>query len=126
MSKAFFEEVLTLETVQEHFESWRTSRSSRRDPIPEHLWQAAVRLCRYHLVSHISRRLRLSHSELKKRTLRESSPRPDFLSINLTPPATPVAYGWHMECQRADGARMCISGQSVLPDIATLLGRFLS
>ncbi len=126
MSNAFFEEVLTLETVQEHFESWRASRSSKRDPIPEHLWQSAIRLCRYHLVSHVSKRLRLSHSELKKRTLQESSSRPDFLPINLHSPATSAAYGWQVECKRADGARLRISGQSVLPDIATLLGRFLS
>ncbi len=38
MSNAFIDEVLTLENVQEHFKSWRASRSSKRDPIPEHLW----------------------------------------------------------------------------------------
>jgi hypothetical protein len=58
---------LTLEAVKQRFEAWRSSRSSRRESIPQHLWQAATGLCREHSISCVSQQLRLSYVDLKKR-----------------------------------------------------------
>lgn len=56
----------TLEEIQEQFIAWRSSRS-RRESIPDGLWEAAVRLAEDYSIGRISRVLRLSHSDLKRR-----------------------------------------------------------
>ena len=60
--------------LQERFGRWRTSRGAGPEPIPPKLWEAAVKLCRTHGVSRVSRWLRLHHTTLKKRLGRRSSP----------------------------------------------------
>ena len=44
MNNPAINNTLTLESVQEQFEAWRLSRT-KREPIPETLWEAAVKLC---------------------------------------------------------------------------------
>lgn len=39
------DQTLTLESVKEQFKAWRAGKTGR-EPIPEHLWAAAARLCR--------------------------------------------------------------------------------
>ena len=56
-----------LESVQYQFEKWREARKSSREPIPENLWAAAIRLCNQHSINHVSRALHLSYTTLKKR-----------------------------------------------------------
>ena len=56
----------TLEEIREQFISWRSSRS-RREPIPEALWESAVSLAGEHSIGRICRVLSLSHSDLKRR-----------------------------------------------------------
>jgi hypothetical protein len=51
---------------QHPFENWR-ARKGGREPIPTHLWAAAVRLCRDYPLTQVSRELRLSFYDLKKR-----------------------------------------------------------
>ncbi|MDO8746266.1 MAG: hypothetical protein Q7J70_01220, partial [Thermodesulfovibrionales bacterium] len=54
----------TLESVQQQFTDWRASRHSKREHIPDRLWQAAVQLCNVHSVNHVSRSLQLSYTAL--------------------------------------------------------------
>ena len=61
--------------LQERFGRWRTNKGAGPEPIPPKLWEAAVKLCRTHGVSRVSRWLRLHHTTLKKRLGRRSAPR---------------------------------------------------
>ena len=56
-----------LESVQYQFEKWRDTRKSLREPIPENLWAAAIRLCNQYSINHVSRSLHLSYTTLKKK-----------------------------------------------------------
>lgn len=56
-----------LESVRYQFEKWRETRKSPREPIPENLWAAAARLRNQYPISHISKALRLNHTDLKNR-----------------------------------------------------------
>ena len=60
--------------LQDRFDRWRTNKGAGPEPIPSKLWEAAVKLCRTHGVSRVSRWLRLHHTTLKKRLGRRSSP----------------------------------------------------
>ncbi len=112
---------VALEAVQRRFEAWRASRT-KRGPIPEPLWEAAVRLCGHYRITHVCRSLRLSFTELKKRLAR-SNPEPvQFMQLD----SGYFTSSWHMECERPDGARLRFSGNGQVPPIDHLLVRFLS
>ena len=112
----------TLERVQRQFELWRSERSSRREPIPEHLWQAAAELCREHSISRVSRQLHLSYAELKKQIAEDDPPPVGFMEIDLD--LSPSR--WQIECARSDGSQLRISGNGQPPAIKTVLRSFLS
>ena len=82
----------TISEVKEQFKIWRRTRKSPR-PIPEKLWAAAVSLTANHSISQIAKELVLDYSALKKRVLikkKDSTARmnpPDFIELNLEPPA---------------------------------------
>lgn len=111
-----------IKCVQEQFENWRSSRNGKREPIPQQLWQAAVELCNLHGITQVSRSLRLSYVELKKRVLPPTpATPPTFMEFD----ASCLASQWHLSCHRPDGARLQVSGSGRLPDIANMLGVFL-
>ena len=60
---------------RERFGRWRANKGAGPEPIPPKLWEAAVKLCRTHGVSRVSRWLRLHHTTLKKRLGRRTAPR---------------------------------------------------
>jgi hypothetical protein len=111
-----------LETIQKQFESWRSSRTKKREPIPGHLWQAAAGLCREYSIAQVSRELRLSYTDLKKKIQKDDSVSPRFVEIDTT------AFGsqWQIECDRSDGSRLRLTGNSRMPEIEGLLRSFLS
>ena len=109
----------TLESVQEQFKAWRAGKAGR-EPIPEHLWEAAARLCREHPRTRVSRVLRLSFNDLKKH-LPERAP-VQFTELDIRPLTGP----WQIECQRPDGARLRLSSSSPLPDLGGLVRDFLA
>jgi hypothetical protein len=80
-----------LSEVKEQFKKWRRTRTSPR-PMPEKLWQAAVRLCTHHSISQISRELIVDYSTLKKRVLNKKKntvtkvSRPDFIELDFGAP----------------------------------------
>ena len=108
----------TLESVQDQFKAWRAGKAGR-EPIPEHLWAAAARLCREHPLTRVSRVLRLSFNDLKKH-LPERAP-VQFTELDIRPSTSP----WEIECQRPDGARLRLSSSGPLPDLSGLLQGFL-
>ncbi|MBW2610932.1 MAG: hypothetical protein JRE12_01020 [Deltaproteobacteria bacterium] len=113
-----------LSAVKEQFENWRSNRISNREPIPQPLWQSAADLCRAHGITHVSRTLRLSYAELKKRVspAEPAATAPEFMELDIGC----FAGQWHLECDRADGARLRLSGSVQMPHIENMLGAFLS
>jgi len=116
----------TLESVQQQFTDWRASRHSKREHIPDRLWQAAVQLCKVHSVNHVSRSLQLSYTALRERLAcnqiaKEKSVQ--FLRLEMD---SPYSVQWQMECFRADGGRLHVSATGALPSLGELLQGFWS
>lgn len=57
----------TLDEVRNQLESWRKTKRNHREPVPKDLWQAAAELARKHSINTVSKALRLSYADLKKR-----------------------------------------------------------
>jgi hypothetical protein len=91
----------TLESVQQQFTDWRASRSSKREQIPQRLWQAAVRLCQVHSINHVSRSLRLSYTALKKRLPGVQSTKEKSVQFLQVEVGNPCSVQWQVECIRA-------------------------
>ena len=108
-----------VEKARQRFERWRSTRLSRRSPIPEALWTAAVAVARQHGRYATSRALGLDYAALKKRmdaAEDRAGASPTFVELT---PAT-GAYGCVIEI---DGARatVCIRVPGLtLADLATL------
>lgn len=130
MNDPTIDDNLTLESVAQQFDAWRAART-KREPIPEPLWEAAAGLCRRHPITHVCRRLRLSFPDLKKR-LSTSKPMPfqfmelDLSACNAQAGLSCLAGPWHIECERPDGTKLRLSGSGQPPAIEPLLIRFLS
>jgi len=122
MESIITDNTLTLENVHQQFQDWRASRASRREPIPEYLWQAAADLCTSHSVNRVCRHLRLSHDRLKKRVSGQNSPSPDFMELDFNT----LARHWQIECSRPDGTRLKISGTGTGPQVSSILEAFFS
>jgi hypothetical protein len=122
MSNSTSETKVTLESVRQHFEAWRSGRTNRSQPIPEHLWKAAASLCEDYPITRVCRHLRLSFSDLK-RHISSAKPRfAQFMEIDMGC----FTSGWQLQCDRADGARLRVSGNGQVPALDSLLREFLS
>lgn len=113
---------LTLEAVKKRFEAWRSSRTSKRESIPQHLWQEATGLCREHSISRVSQQLRLSYADLKRKIPEGPRSSVQFMEIDMGS----VANQWQIACERPDGNRLCVTGAGQPPAIDTILKAFLS
>ena len=111
----------TIETVERQFEQWRSSRVKKREPIPQHLWQAAAQLCKTHPITHVCRRLRLSFADLKKRML-PTKPIPQFVELS----ASCLLGKWQLVCERPDGTRLHFTGSGNAPDVQAVIRQFFS
>jgi hypothetical protein len=101
----------TLETIRKRFQIWRKNgRAGHR--IPEALWEEAVRLCRGHSVSKVSRVLRLDYYGLRKRAhqIEDAGSGSDlgFVKLALDPPLV-SAPEWKVEMEALSGAKMTLS-----------------
>ena len=112
----------TLDAVKKRFEAWRSDRTNRREPIPQHLWHAAAGLCREHSISCVSQQLRLSYADLKKRIVKGQGFPVQFMEIDMNAIEKP----WQVECDRSDGSRLRMTGNGQSPAIDILLKAFLS
>jgi hypothetical protein len=113
---------LSLQHIQEQFRQWRGRRSSRREPIPAELWEAAVGLCQTYPIARVSRNLGLSYTDLKNRLQGGSVSQAQFMQIDVNC----MSSQWHLDCSRPDGGSIRFSGSGRLPDVAGLLRVFLS
>lgn len=112
----------TLESVQQEFESWRSSRTNKREPIPSDLWKAATDLCREYSIARVSRQLGLSYTDLKKKIQNYNSLPQQFIEIETVG----LAGQWQIECSRTDGSCFRMTGNGQPPAIETVLRSFLS
>jgi hypothetical protein len=101
--------------VANRFDEWRQTRTTRAEPIPQHLWEQAIPLTVMFPLTHVARRLRVSGGELKKRCAAhhaaQSAPASTALGF-VEVPAPPVwprpTTGTEIELQRPDGTRLRI------------------
>ena len=99
----------SLSEVKEQFKTWRRTRKSLR-PIPKDLWEAAVNLTAKHSISQIAKELVLDYTALKRRVRVKnkdgavSTNPPDFIEVNLEPPAAIAEC--IVEMQDIAGAKM--------------------
>jgi hypothetical protein len=111
-----------LERVHKQFEAWRSTRTRKREPIPRRLWQAAVNLCQEYSIAQVSRELRLSYTDLKKKIPKNDSLPPRFVEIDTSY----LAGQWQIECSRIDGSCLRMTGQGQPPAAETIIKSFLS
>lgn len=110
-----------IETVQEQFSVWRSNRVNKREPIPDHLWQAAAELCQAHPITHVCRQLRLSFTDLKKRIRNGQTPAIQFMQIDMNS----LAGRWQIECSRPDGSQLRVTADHHPLEIETIVRAFL-
>jgi len=132
--KAPIESPLRLEEVAEHFEQWRRSKE-KGERIPQQLWREAVGLLGTYGLSQVTRTLRLSGRDLKKRRGiigagqcgRGPETKTAFVEVDpvvVDQALRPEASAVWMELQRPDGWRLRIrpSGGA---EMLALLERFM-
>ena len=107
---------LTLAQVCQQFEYWRQTRE-KRCPIPEKLWQAAESLYPQYSLYHISKALRLNHTDLKQRFEQKqadfippSIDAAEFIELNVNSPIPPAEYLVEMEDPYGAKLRMHFKG----------------
>jgi len=112
----------TLELIRKQFEIWR-KRRRYRSPVPESLWQAAVRLCQKHSVWEISRALRLNYNDLKNRVPKGiqdvglaigQRPGPSFVRLDLG--SSMASSECLVEMEAPNGAKMRMSSRGTPRD----------
>ena len=98
----------SLQEVQKLFEKWRQSRKGRQ-PIPDHLWQAAARLSKHYSVNQIARILRLNHTTLKEWVEISMQSRSEFVELQF--PETLSSIQWTVEMEKSNGTKLRMSCQ---------------
>jgi len=130
--KPMIQEVLpiekpTLEKVQKQFETWRNTRKIR-GPIPEELWEAAIKLSEDYSIGKISSALRLGHRELKKRVGRAPNSKDTlrgdlathFVEVNVTDPLYRVECRVEMEDHKGARMKMYMKGRVDAEELARI------
>ena len=97
-----------LKQVQQQFEQWRKTRKGRQ-PIPEHLWQAAAGLVKHHSINYVARLLRLNHTALKDKVEISKQESSAFVEIPLPDKVSP--FHWTVEMEKTSGAKLTMSCQ---------------
>ena len=102
--------------VADCFDAWRQTRTTRAEPIPQHLWEQAIALTTMFPITRVATRLRVSGGELKKRCaahhVARSTPAATAALGFVEVPTAPVwplpTSGIEIELQRPDGTRLRI------------------
>jgi hypothetical protein len=104
---AYAEQQLT--DVANRFDEWRQTRTTRTEPIPQHLWEQAIALTTMFPITRVATRLRVSGGELKKRCAAYHAAATAVLGF-VEVPAAPLwplpTSGIEIELQRPDGTRL--------------------
>jgi len=128
-SKIASDRQLRMKKTQEQFESWRRNRKTRRSPMPEFLWEAAIGLYGEYKIGEISKALGLAGGELKKRISKalkkKADTTPSFIQMEIPVPQS-KQNEWSIEMENGDGSKMKISGSgSQIPDVALICQNFV-
>jgi hypothetical protein len=121
-----------LTQVANCFEEWRQTRTTRAEPIPQHLWEQAIALTSTFPITRVATRLRVSGGELKKRCAAHHAAQPApastalrFVEVMATPVRPTPPAGTEIELQRPDGTRLRIHTYEQQFPMATLVRTFL-
>jgi len=102
-----------LKEVKQEFEQWRKKRKGR-EPIPEHLWQAAAGLSKQYSINHVARLLRLNHTALKEKVEMSKQENPVFVEIPFPDEVSPVHWTVEMDNRNGTRLRMSCQGQGAI------------
>ena len=121
-----------LTQVANRFEEWRQTRTTRAEPIPQHLWEQAVALTSTFPMTRVATRLRGSGGELKKRCAAHHAAQPApastalrFVEVMATPVQPTPPAGTEIELQRPDGTQLRIHTYEPQFPMADLVRTFL-
>ena len=100
--------------VANRFDEWRQTRTTRTEPIPQHLWEQAIALTTIFPITRVATRLRVSGGELKKRCAAHHAARSTpaatavlgFVEVPTAPLWPLPTSGIEIELQRPDGTRL--------------------
>ena len=120
-----------LAKLARRLQSWRAVRKAR-ERIPQQLWEAAAKLAAIHGVSRVSTALRLSYSDLRRRTAKSTNPvqmiGPTF--VELPPPLSSGAgtfVGDTLDLLTPGGARLVVRlANRPAPEVLRLLELLLT
>jgi hypothetical protein len=99
--------------VQPVLSAWR-QRRKHREPIPEHLWRAMVRLARRYGLSRVAQVLRVNYTGLKHHLVASSAPQAprsdamaaEFVEVPMT--ACPTGSQWVIELEERGGSKLTL------------------
>jgi hypothetical protein len=121
-----------LTQVANRFDEWRQTRTTRAEPIPQHLWEQAIALTSTFPMTRVATRLRVSGGELKKRCAAHHAAQPapastalSFVEVTATPVRPTPLAGTEIELQRPDGTRLRIHTYEQQFPVATLVRTLL-
>ena len=110
---------LSLDDVQEQFETWRKNRRKKKR-IPQRLWKAAASLSEDYSLSQISTALRVNYSDLRTHVLTKgagsSQPACSFVEVDVNHGTGSSPY--IIEIEDRFGSRMkvsCSAGSEINP-----------
>jgi hypothetical protein len=118
-----------LTAVADRFDEWRQRRTTRAEPIPQHLWEQAIALTTMFAITRVATRLRVSGGELKKRCAAHhaalaastSTAAPGFVEVPATPIWARPTSAIEIELQHPNGARLRVAApESQLPLLAVV------
>lgn len=118
--------------VADRFDEWRQTRTTRTEPIPQHLWEQAIALTTMFPITRVATRLRVSGGELKKRCAAYHDARSasasaalGFVEVTAIPVWPTPTAGTEIELYRADGTRLRIHAHEPQPPLVALVRTFL-
>jgi len=109
----------TFEEVIKQFEDWRKTRK-KRGPIPELLWEAALRLTEKYSIHEITKTLHLNYQKFKELVAQRKGmekahigvTRAEFLELNVTRPHKNVECVIEIDRFRGSRMKMSLKGET--------------
>ncbi len=130
IAHAHAEQALTQLAAQ--FDHWRHHRATRRERIPQCLWEQAVALTAVLPLSRVAKCLRVSWQDLHQHCAAYHAPAVEPSSTALSFVELPATPAWplptlsaEVELQRPDGARLRMHSHEPQPPLVALVRTFL-
>jgi hypothetical protein len=117
--------------LKEQFTLWRATRTNRRDPIPDALWQLAISLIGKYSITSICRACHLDPSSFKRRLNSTNSTAvstsSSFIPIASPPNTVAASSSCRLVFERPCGSRLSISMDASNSSLLTsLVSSFLN